>query len=254
MQRHHKNGLEWLEFDLLADCPRVKHALFLRHGGVSVGRYASFNFGRDVGDDPAHVAENERRLKSVLCGSARDRLITGRGVHGTSIAFVDEGSSEEIVAVDGLMTACPHLTLKMHHADCQIAFLYDPIKHVIANIHSGWRGSVVNIYQKAVDKMRQIYNCAPQDLLVCISPSLGPAHAEFIHYRQELPKPFWDFQVRSSYFDFWAITEMQLKEAGVLPHHIEVARVCTHAHPEDFFSHRRDKLTGRHAACITLLR
>ena len=123
----------------------------------------------------------------------------------------------------------------MKYADCQIALIYDPVNHAAANIHSGWRGSVANIFQEAILGMQQNYGSHPSNLLVCISPSLGPDEAEFIHYRKELPEPFWDYQVRPTYFDFWSITEAQLQAAGILPHHIEIARISTHANSKDFF-------------------
>ncbi|MBX9642076.1 MAG: polyphenol oxidase family protein, partial [Mycobacteriaceae bacterium] len=181
------------------------------------------------------------------------QLVWGRANHGKSIAVIDEHSPEEVVNYDGLITSTPGVTLMMRHADCQIALFYDPKNHAAANVHAGWRGSVANIYAETVQQMQQVYGSYPSDLLVCVSPSLGPDEAEFIHYRSELPEEFWAFQVRPTYFDFWSISEFQLQAAGILPHHIEVARLSTYSNPHDYFSYRRDKKTGRHATCMTLL-
>jgi YfiH family protein len=254
MQRNKWNQIEWLEFDLLADFPKVKHAIFLRHGGHSQGPYASLNTGLHVGDNPDNVTANIKLIQQQLiqeCPNWRN-LVWGRANHGKAIAHIDCKSPQELIDFDGLITSTPGLTLVMKHADCQIALIYDPKHHAAANVHSGWRGSVANIYREAVTAMQKAFNSNPSDLLVCISPSLGPEEAEFMHYRSELPEEFWHFQVRPTYFDFWSITEFQLQAAGILPHHIEVARLSTYANPYDFFSHRRDKITGRHAACITL--
>lgn len=254
MQRQKQHGIEWLEFDLLSDIPRLKHAVFLRHGGCSEGAYASLNTGFHVGDNPAHVRENIERIKGQLQGEVPNwsHLVWGRANHGKSIAMVNDQSAEEILDVDGLMTATPGVSLMMKHADCQIAIIYDPRRRAIANIHAGWRGSVANIYGEAIQYMKQAFGSHPSELLVCISPSLGPDEAEFINFRTELPEEFWNFQSRPTYFDFWSITESQLQAAGVLPHHIEVARLSTYSNPLDYFSHRRDKIAGRHATCITL--
>ena len=47
--------------------PRGVKALFTtRLGGVSVGDFASLNLGAHVGDDPAAVVENRRRLRELL--------------------------------------------------------------------------------------------------------------------------------------------------------------------------------------------
>ncbi len=261
MRRHQHNQIEWLEFELLADFPRVKHAIFLRHGGFSQGPFASLNAGLHVGDCTEHVQSNlqaiEEQLKKHVPGWKR--LVFGRGAHGKAIAAVHDPSRYSpyspfpLVDFDGLMTSTPGLSLMMTHADCQAALFYDPLLHVAANIHAGWRGSVTNIYAEAVKRMQETFGSHPANLLVCISPSLGPDEAEFIHYRSELPEEFWSFQVRPTYFDFWAISEYQLQAAGILPHHIEVARLSTYANAHDFFSYRRDKVTGRHAACMTLI-
>lgn len=255
MQHHIHHEIKWLQFELLSDIPRLQQAVFLRHGGVSEGPFASLNTGFHVGDQKEHVTANIERIIDHLKYKMPqwNQLVWGRATHGQAIKKVDAHSSQEVMDVDGIMTATPGLTLMMKHADCQVAIFYDPMHHVIANIHAGWRGSVGNIYEKAIQSMHQAFGSDPADLLVCISPSLGPDEAEFIHYRSELPEKFWEFQVRPTYFDFWSISEHQLQVAGILPHHIEVARLSTYSNPYDFFSYRRDKITGRHATCITLL-
>lgn len=254
MQRQKYQDIEWLEFDLLSDIPNLKHAVFLRHGGRSEGPYASLNTGFQVGDNSVHIKENIERIKTQLQSEVPNwsNLAWGRANHGKSLASVNAQSPEEILDVDGLLTNTPGVSLMMKHADCQVALFYDTQHHAIANVHAGWRGSVANIYGEAVQYMKQAYGSNPSELLVCISPSLGPDEAEFIHFRAELPEEFWHFQVRPTYFDFWSISEFQLQNAGVLPHHIEIARLSTYSNSLDFYSYRRDKITGRHATCITL--
>ncbi|WP_068471321.1 peptidoglycan editing factor PgeF [Candidatus Protochlamydia phocaeensis] len=255
MQRFKQGELEWLEFDLLADIPTLRHAVFLRHGGCSVGPFESLNVSFHVGDEEARVQANIAIIEGQLKEAAPNwqRMVWGRGCHGKHVAFVDLNSSREIPQCDGLICATPGLSLMMTHADCQVALFYDPRHHAIANIHSGWRGSVKNIYAEAIHKMQQQFGSNPTELLVCITPSLGPDEAEFIHFTYELPEEFWPFQVRPTYFDFWSISESQLQAAGILPHHIEVARLSTYSNAYDFFSYRRDKITGRHGTSITLL-
>lgn len=255
MQRRKQNGLEWLEFDLLSDIPKVKHALFLRQGGCSQGQFASLNAGFYVGDKIEDVISNICRIEEQLKSECPAWLgyAWGRADHGKSIAHIHQHSSQEQINFDGLITDAHGVTLMMKHADCQVALIYDPKHHAAANVHAGWRGSVANIYREAILAMKQAFGSHPADLLVCISPSLGPEEAEFIHYRSELPEEFWSFQIRPNYFDFWSISEYQLQASGILPHHIEVARISTYANRHDFFSYRRDKTTGRHAACITLI-
>lgn len=253
--RYQCNEIEWLEFDLLSDIPKLKHAVFLRHGGVSEGPFHSLNTDDRVGDNPQHVKENIERIKGQLKHQVPSwkQTVIGKANHGTSHALVTEHSPEEILGVDGLLTKQAGVTLLMRHADCQVALFYDTKNHAIACVHAGWRGSVANIYKETIQSMKRAFGSNPSDLLVCISPSLGPYEAEFINYQTEIPEELWHFQAIPTYFDFWSMSEFQLQNAGVLPHHIEIARLSTFSNPHDFFSYRRDKVTGRHATCITLV-
>lgn len=248
MQRVSHGDLVYLTFDLLADCPRVAHGTFLRHGGVSEGPFATLNFGITQGDDPLHVAENVRRALTALNLTC---YASSYQVHGRHVAEV--ATSGTTASCDGMMTRVSNLALLVQHADCQASLFYDPIHHALATIHCGWRGSVQNIYQETVDKMRALYSSNPADILVCISPSLGPDAAEFINFQKELPEHFWPFQIRPTYFDFWEISRWQLSQAGILPHHIEIAGICTYKETEDCFSYRRLKRSGRHATIGALL-
>lgn len=254
MQQLQNGQLKWLEFNLLSDIPKLKHAVFLRHGGVSEGPYCSLNTAFNK-DNEAHVKHNLSIIEAQLKQEVPEwkKSISGWGSHGKNIEYVDADSSPVIMDCDGLICKTAGISLMMKHADCQIALIYDPMQHIVSNIHCGWRGSTLNIYAEAINMLKNRFGSNPANLLVCISPSLGPDEAEFINYRHELPEEFWPFQVRPTYFDFWSISEHQLQAAGILPHHIEIARLSTYSNSHDFFSHRRDKITGRHATCITLL-
>lgn len=245
-----KHGVVWLEFELLQGFDFLVHGVFLRKGGGSNPPFESLNIGRKVGDSPHHVASNREKIREIL---GLKTLVMGNLLHQDQIIEVE---NVEDVAVqgssDGLFTKLTSLGLTVTHADCQAALFYDPKKEVIANIHCGWRGNVQNIFEKTVSVLKKDAGCDPKDLLVCISPSLGPSRAEFIHYREELPEEFYPYQVTPTYFDLWEISYQQLRVAGVVANHIEIAKMCTYEHKELFFSHRRDKITGRNATVIGL--
>ena len=125
--------------------------------------------------------------------------------------------------------------------------LVDPQSRIIANIHSGWRGSVLNIAGKTVRYLEERFGLNPAGTLAAVSPSLGPCCAEFVNYRREIPQEFWSFQVRPEYFDFWAITRDQLMAAGIGEENIEFAARCTVCGKAEFFSYRGEGPTGRMA-------
>ena len=171
--------------------------------------------------------------------------------HGKDIVEVSHCTLQPLKG-DALTTSDRGIALMIAHGDCQVAIIYDPIHHAVTNVHSGWRGSVQNIYAEAILHMKTAYGSKPEDLLVGISPSLGPTAAQFIHYRTELPESFWEYQIKPDYFDFWAISKAQLTQAGVLPHHIEIAGICTYSNPQDYFSYRFNRTTGRNGTVVIL--
>jgi len=231
--------IHWLEFPLLQGM-KLRHAVFSRRGGVSVGDFASLNLSATVGDKAEAVEENRKRA-AVAFGCKY--FIFPRQVHGIGIELVsgDFACSQDC---DGLITKETGQPLTILHADCQAAIFYDPIKHTVANIHCGWRGNVQNIYEKTVDRFKDL-GSNPSDLLVCISPSLGPDKAEFIRFETEFPESFYEFRRKGCYFDLWEISRFQLEKAGVLRGHIEIAKRCTYENETEYFSYRRKNKAGQ---------
>lgn len=243
------NGIKWLEYELLADFKRIDHRVFLRHGGNSQGQFQSLNFNTSNGDNPLHVKENHEIVRNLL---GQEKLVTSVQKHGAEVVAVTNDNKHSPFAGDGLTTKEANLPLLIKHADCQAACFYDPINHALSLVHCGWRGNVQNIYAKTVQAMQNVYGSKPADLLVCISPSLGPERSEFINYKTELPESFWQFQYKPFYFDLWALSEWQLISAGILPHHIQIARISTWSNPDDYFSYRRSHIIGNNGTTAML--
>ncbi len=250
MIRRKEGKIEWLEFELLQEFPRVKHGVFLRHGGVSRGPFSSLNTGSSSKDNPADVKHNRELIRNTL---QLDSLAVCFQPHASRIAFLPDATEDELLVSDGMITNRTNEGLAIRHADCQAALFYDPLTSAIAGVHAGWRGNVQNIYAAAIEKITALTGAKRENIRVCVSPSLGPDHAEFTHYRRELPEHFWPFQIRPTYFNLWEIGRYQLQEAGILPEHIQFAEICTYCNSNDFFSFRRDnRLTGGHATVIAL--
>lgn len=79
---------------------------------------------------------------------------------------------------DGLITNKEGLLLSTTNADCILLLFFDPVKKVIANTHSGWKGTIQRISVKTVKKMVKEYGCNPQDIICCICPSIRKCHFE----------------------------------------------------------------------------
>jgi len=226
------------------------HGFFNRHGGVSDFPYATLNISFGVGDRVEAVRENRMRLKNAL---GLTSLISARQVHGDKVLVIDKDADRDFEAdgYDALVTKNRQTGLLIQQADCQAVIFYDPAHRVIAAAHSGWRGNVAGIIGKTVRAMADNFGTDPTTVMAAISPSLGPCCAEFINYQGELPEWMHRFQIRPSYFDFWAISRSQLEEAGLVPANIAVAGICTRCN-EDYFSFRRNAVTGRCGTVIGL--
>ncbi len=243
-------------FPLLAGLPQLVHGVFGRHGGVSRSPYTSLNAAWTNGDREAAVCENLKRVRQAL---NLEELVAAPQVHGDTIVVVDDNTlppvdPQVLVRVappaDALVTQLHGIGLMIKVADCQAVFLVDPVQKVVANVHCGWRGSVLGILGKVVRLLRERFQSRPADLIATIGPSLGPCCAEFRNYPQELPVSFLPFKIGGKHFDFWAISRWQLQQAGILPEHIEAADQCTVCGVDRFFSYRAEKLTGRMAAVV----
>ena len=229
------------------------HAVTCREGGQSRPPFDAFNLGLGGGDDAKTVMAHRQGLQRLSGGVH----VYARQQHGTSVAVVGRemvAGRGPIVTVpevaDALITDQPGVHLIIQTADCQAVMLYDPRKRVVANIHSGWRGSVANIIARTVEAMQTTFGCDPAVMVALVGPSLGPCCAEFVNYREEIPRTYWDHRVGRHHFDFWQISRDQLRTAGVAPQRIHAFGICTRCNPHLFYSYRAARQTGRFAALI----
>lgn len=251
-----RNGVSFYQFPNLVKFTNIRHGIFTRKGGFSKNPYQSLNVSYDLGDDETNVKQNRNIVSQCL---DEKELVFAKQVHGTNIIkfienkkdYIQEISDTPLVG-DAMITNIPGKNLVVQIADCQSIFMYDPVVGVIANVHSGWRGSINNITSHAILMMKKNFGCNPPDIVASISPSLGPCCSEFINFKKEIPKKFWEYRDGSNHFDFWSATRDQLNDAGVLSENIYLSRICTKCSKDLFFSYRGEGVTGRFAAVIGL--
>jgi len=250
------NGTQHLQFQAMSMLPGFFHGIFLRETKNEQGGSEVFNLGLSNGSPEDVVRSNRRKMLASLGRGLRG--VYGRQVHGKEIGLLkgdehqDPHVSRETFQLDGdaLITDCEGAALVILVADCQPVLIIDPVKRVVANIHSGWRGSIQNIIGATIRRLGDSFGCRPEDLICGIGPSLGPCCAEFIHYKDELPEYFWKYQHTAMHFDFWQASRDQLMDAGVTRDNISVSGLCTRCNPHLFFSYRGEKNTGRFAAVV----
>ncbi len=243
------NGLACLQFPNLKDFAEIRHAVFTRRGGCSGPPYHFLNTSFSVGDAPEKVGRNREAIRRCL---EAPEMVFARQVHGTEAAVLSGAPPAGPPAVDALVSDVRGRYLAIQAADCQAVMVYDPVRRVVANIHSGWRGSIGNVIGRTLREMTTAFGTDCRDLLAGIAPSLGPCCAEFVNYRQEIPRSFWPYKDAGHHFDFWAVSCDQLRGAGVPAAHIFSSRLCTRCHGDRFYSYRGQGVTGRFAAVIGL--
>jgi YfiH family protein len=254
-----KSDIKIHEFELLKKDRQIIHGIFTRSGGTSIGSFDSLNIGINSGDDKSAITGNR---KLIIQKMGMKPLIFLNQEHGKEIKIIKKDDNDlslvfepgkEVYTADGVITDMKGVFLVIQVADCQAVMLYDPKKEVIANIHSGWRGSVQNIIGNCIDQMINEFACDPENIIACISPSLGPCCSEFKNYKDEIPKEFWCYKEKdSSYFDFWKISMDQLMDKGLKTKNIENMNICTKCNTDDFYSYRGEKATGRFACVISM--
>ena len=254
--RQSGNGASHYRFENLATFREINHGIFTRRHGASPRPFDSLNVSLGIGDAETNVTRNRDLVHRSMAGSD---FVYVRQVHGYNVAVLkgDEAPQGETAAAaaitaDALVPDLPGKYLVIQVADCQAVLLYDPVRQVVANVHCGWRGSILNIIGRTIEAMTHHFHCRPDRLRAGIGPSLGPCCAEFVNYKDEIPAVFWDYKDSSDHFDFWAASRDQLLRAGVPDKNIEVSRICTRCRTDEFYSYRAAKTTGRFAAVIGL--
>jgi YfiH family protein len=236
-----------------------RHGFALRTGGVSEGPFASANLGRSVGDVPARVEENLRRLARAV-GFSPSELYEVSQVHGREVRVVDRLEAPADVRrdrADALAGRGVGLALGVRVADCGSVLLADPATGAIAAVHAGWRGAVSGVVPRTIAALLRAHGARPEDLLAVIGPHIrrasfevGPEVALQMAGAAPGAEVVYDASPRP-YADLTAVLVHQLRAAGIPPAQIDDLGGCTYAEPGRFFSHRRDHgRTGRHLAVI----
>ena len=236
---------------------RVRAAVTLRAGGVSVGPYDSRNLAAHVADRPADVAENRRRVRVAL--SLPTEPLWLNQVHGVSVADADAPAAASSAAgagaapqADAAVTRRPGRVLAVLVADCLPVLIAERDGAAIAVAHAGWRGLAGGVIEAAVAAL----HTAPERLCAWLGPAIGPAHFEV---GEEVRSVFCAADAGASdafapnargrwQCDLPALARRRLAGLGLGQVYGEAP--CTFSQPERFYSYRRDRLTGRLAALL----
>jgi YfiH family protein len=141
---------------LLSAIAGIRHAFFTREGGVSQGLYAGLNGGVGSKDDPAHVAENRRRMAEAM-GVAPKQFLTVFQTHSPDVAVATEPwDAASRPRADAIVTRTEGLAIGVTTADCGPILFADPVARVIGAAHAGWKGAFSGVLESTIAEMEKL--------------------------------------------------------------------------------------------------
>lgn len=240
--------------------PAVRAAFTLRQGGVSAPPYHSLNVGAHVGDAPAAVAENRRRVRTLLGLPAEPDWI--EQAHGTGVYDPDGAAAGNAPgnphagppAADAIIARCAGRVCVIQVADCMPVLLAARDGSTVAAAHAGWRGLSGGVLESTIARL----GVDPAQLLAWLGPAIGAAHFEV---GEEVRAAFTAHEAAAAaafarnahgrwQCDLAALARRRLAALGVTA--VYGGSWCTYADAARFFSYRRDGRCGRMAALIWL--
>ena len=267
-----KDGIEYLQFRRLLEYKDI-----INHA-YSLGINMNFRTSKITGELSKEEYENSLKDYDKLCkaiGCNYKNLVKGIQKHTNNVKVVTKKinkdapdfRNKEYENIDGLITNTPNIVLASTSADCISLLFFDPVKKVIADVHSGWKGTLQRISIKTVEKMISDFNCNPEDIICCICPSIRKCHfeveknvkdmfeEEFKDLGEDNLKEIIEEKIpdKKWLIDTVLINKIILERKGLEKENIIDSKICTMCNPEILHSYRAERENyGLNTALIEL--
>lgn len=179
-----KDGIQYLQFRRLLEYDNI-----ITHA-YSLGTDLNFRTAK-INKEKLPQNEYDKAINSYkkICNSLKmdyKNIVKTNQEHTDNIKVAYSKINKEFMDInlkqyketDGLITNIDNLILSTTNADCILLLFFDPVTKTIANVHSGWRGTLQRISVKTVEKMQKEFNCNTKDIICCICPSIRKCHFE----------------------------------------------------------------------------
>ena len=223
----------------------VKAIQTTRKGGFSVAPYDSFNLGAHVQDDPLVVTKNRQLLSQYLPSEP----VWLNQVHGVEV--LNAATSLCVQDADASFSQNKNVVCVTMTADCLPVLLCNKQGTAVAAIHAGWRSLCDGVIEATIKSLGQ----ASEDLMAWLGPAIGPkafevgseVRAAFVAQDVQAEQAF--SPVADKWLgDLYLIARQRLNKQGVTQ--VYGGGECTFSNPSQYFSFRRDGVTGRMATLI----
>lgn len=228
-----------------------------RKKGFSSSPYDSLNLAYHVGDERENVKKNRGLLLKKILKTDGSPLYSAHQVHGKDMievredTIIKEGDIPE--DADALMTGSCKTPIMVMGADCIIMAFADIVNRAVCTVHAGWKGTRDRITSAALTAFSMRFGSSSDSIRVFIGPGIRECcyqvgddrAAEFAGKDNKCAgvatrrgKIFLDLALHN---------HRQALDLGIPPENIFDTGICTCC-SSDYFSYRRDGITGRQAA------
>ena len=216
---------------------------FSSRGGVSKNDYASLNCNKNSNDSKKNTSKNINiAIKNLGIKNKNLKLINQ--THSNKVYSISNKNFNKKFYGDGLITKDKNIALGVLTADCAPIFIFDTKKKIICCLHSGWKGCLVNIVKKGINKFKN-NGLKNSDIIAVVGPCLDFKNFEveknfklkFLQKNKNYSKYFKSKNKNKDFFDFRGIINFQLRKEGI--GEIYNIKKDTYKNSNMFFSHRR---------------
>lgn len=256
-----KDGVQYIQFKKLLEYKDIiTHAYSI---GVDVNfRTARINKQALPENEYKKAIQDYKNLCDNI-GLDYKNVVKTNQQHTDEVKIVTEKENKDFMDInlekysktDGLITNKPNFVLSTTNADCILLIFFDTITKTIANVHSGWKGTLQRISVKTIEKMKKEFNCMPENIICCICPSIRKCHFEVDKdVKEQFENEFKDINISNSIeimdkqpnkekwnIDTVLINKILLKKEGLIEENIIDSGICSMCNSDIIHSFRVEK-------------
>ena len=237
----------------------VRAVCTTRVGGHSTGPYQSLNLGDHVGDATDAVARN----RATFAAAIDARPVFLNQVHGAGVIRLTDEALDAVEA-DAAITTAGAVACTIIVADCLPILFALRDGRAVAAAHAGWRGLAGShgrgVLESIWEQLQQQTGARAERTMAWLGPCIGPASFEVgpeVKAAFEAADPGASMLFRSTRNGKWmadlpGLARRRLRALGLTQLYGNDGSIewCTVANQSMFFSHRRDRVSGRFAAGV----